>query len=692
MDAVEQARRYVAKIPGAVSGNGGHPQTFSVACALVHGFALSDSDAWAVLTEYNRTCSPAWSEKELRHKLESAKAATTHEKPRGHLLSKQSVKYKFGAGGGSEKGAQPSMPSADAQSRASGMAVARPAPAPSSSQSGHRYDLAETPLPDPIPDGARELLRLAFAPGEWIGIAPAYEDEKDGKERPKEAAVHPFEWWMDKFSQREPNQVFFSRKEIGEGKNGIYVAINPITAEKTRANGNVAAYRHVLIEFDDEALSLGRQWDLIQKSRIPCTAVVSSGGRSLHAWVRVDAQSEQEWRERMRILHAHFAEDQKPDKKNNDPARLSRLAGSERGTNRQELLSRQCGEKDFETWLSLRSPSDTGLPPFEFGDELELAEIVRPAEIINDLLHAGDKMVISGGSKMNKTWTLIDLGLSVATGKPWWGRETRQGSVLYINFEIRRYFFRNRLRAIAKERGVEIPKTFVHWPLRGFAASIELLVPRLIRGINQHRFDLIILDPIYKALGWRDENKAGDINDLLNEVEKLITGTGAAVVFANHFSKGNQSLKQAIDRQSGSGVFARDPDVLMSMTPHAEENCLVIDSTLRNVAPIQPFVVRWEYPCFRIDTSMNPQMLREIKPKNKPVPPNDEALRLELLTPKGMPKGMLISALRAKGMSKDSATGRVDEWCRKGFGESFDVPRSGTRAEKHIRLRDRSNE
>src|ERR1051325_5990145 len=37
-------------------------------------------------------------------------------------------------------------------------------------------------------------------------------------------------------------------------------------------------------------------------------------------------------------------------------------------------------------------------------------------------------------------------------------------------------------------------------------------------------------------------------------------GPSAAVALAGHFTKGNASAKEAIDRISGSGVFARDPD------------------------------------------------------------------------------------------------------------------------------------
>ena len=74
-NAFERARRYIGKMDAAVSGQGGHLATFAVARKLVQDFGLTDHESWSLLLEYNQRCKPAWSEKELRHKLESAKSA-----------------------------------------------------------------------------------------------------------------------------------------------------------------------------------------------------------------------------------------------------------------------------------------------------------------------------------------------------------------------------------------------------------------------------------------------------------------------------------------------------------------------------------------------------------------------------------------------------------------------------------------
>ena len=82
-DIAERAARYLATIPGAVSGCGGHNATFRVACVLILGFGLRPEAAFPLLAEWNEKCEPPWSEKELWHKLGDA---DKKEGSRGWLL------------------------------------------------------------------------------------------------------------------------------------------------------------------------------------------------------------------------------------------------------------------------------------------------------------------------------------------------------------------------------------------------------------------------------------------------------------------------------------------------------------------------------------------------------------------------------------------------------------------------------
>lgn len=81
-DTYARARAYVAKMPEAIAGAHGHDATFSVARKIVQDFGLFAGDAWSLLLEYNSRCQPPWSERDLRHKLDSAVRARV-AKPMG---------------------------------------------------------------------------------------------------------------------------------------------------------------------------------------------------------------------------------------------------------------------------------------------------------------------------------------------------------------------------------------------------------------------------------------------------------------------------------------------------------------------------------------------------------------------------------------------------------------------------------
>jgi putative DNA primase/helicase len=85
-DRQRRAAAYLARIPGAVSGQRGHDQTFHAACVLVKGFGLTIDEARPLLHDWNKSCAPPWNRAELEHKLKSA-AAAADVRPREYLVA-----------------------------------------------------------------------------------------------------------------------------------------------------------------------------------------------------------------------------------------------------------------------------------------------------------------------------------------------------------------------------------------------------------------------------------------------------------------------------------------------------------------------------------------------------------------------------------------------------------------------------
>jgi hypothetical protein len=266
------------------------------------------------------------------------------------------------------------------------------------------------------------------------------------------------------------------------------------------------------------------------------------------------------------------------------------------------------------TISKIRDANTSAFPSWK--DALDLIDEPPPLppELIDGILHQTSKLVFGGASKSNKTWGQTDMGVSVATGAPWWGFPTVQGRVLYLNLEIPEPFFARRIKTVAEAKGVVLqPGNLVAWNLRGHSCEAGKFIAEILPRVRDGHFSLVILDPIYKLLGGRDESGSGEISSLLNHVEHLAVESGAAVAFGAHYSKGNQSAKDSIDRISGSGVFARDPDSILTLTKHEEEDAFTCEPVLRNHPPHDPFVLRWQYPLMRRDDSLDPAKLK--KPK-----------------------------------------------------------------------------
>ena len=324
---IERARRYIAKCPPAISGQGGHDATYHVACVLVNGFALGEPDALALLREWNQFCLPPWSEQELVHKITSA-ATAQHKEPRGYLLGEsgtsniQHPTSNFKRGNTSS-GLRPPSPQ-----RGEGMErVVNPVKVTERFLGGFRCTELDLTEASPVRlegewkyDGA-VIVGALYQPGEQINFVTDFEPtpERNGKSkaRPKGCGLT---------IERDQLVARFTENGTESSEAGGWLRMNPLDGQGI-ADANVTAFRFALLESD--TLPLDLQLSLFARLPLPVAAILSSGGCSYHAWVRVDARDADDYRRtvsRLLGLVARFG----VDGKNKNPSRLSRLPGAKR--------------------------------------------------------------------------------------------------------------------------------------------------------------------------------------------------------------------------------------------------------------------------------------------------------------------------------------------------------------------------
>ena len=347
---------------------------------------------------------------------------------------------------------------------------------------------------------------------------------------------------------------------------GAWIRVNPFDG-KGMKDENVTDFRHCLIECDSKPVE--EQVAIYKKLELPCACIVHSGGKSAHAIVKVDAADIEEYRKRVDFIYSVCSKNGLPvDKQNRNPSRYSRMPGVTRNGNKQFIISMSCGKSSFEEWEEWVNDISDNLPDFDDLCDFDNPPPLKPP-VIEGILREGDKMRIAGPSKAGKSFALIELAIAVAEGRNWMGCfKCKPGKVLYIDLELNKSSCDNRFVDIYKALGWRPDHwdMIKVWHLRGKAMPLDKLAPKLIRRAKDGGFSMIVLDPIYKVLTG-DENSAADMGVFCNQLDWISTECGCSIVDCHHHSKGAQGDKRSMDRASGSGVFARDPDALVDFLP-----------------------------------------------------------------------------------------------------------------------------
>lgn len=343
---------------------------------------------------------------------------------------------------------------------------------------------------------------------------------------------------------------------------GAWIRFNPLDGKGVK-NENVTEYRYALVESD--SMEIEKQNTVIRELELPVACLVHSGGKSLHAIVRIDAMNYDEYRKRVDYLYMICAKNGLDiDRQNKNPSRLSRMPGVIRKGQKQYLLDTNIGKSSWAEWKEWIEGINDDLPDTEnISDVWDcLPELAPP--LIDGVLRQGHKMLIAGPSKAGKSYALIELCCAIAEGRKWleWGCAC--GKVLYVNLELDRASCLHRFKDVYTSLGWK-PERLGNidvWNLRGKSVPMDKLAPKLIRRAAKKNYIAIVIDPIYKVITG-DENSADQMANFCNQFDKVCTELGCAVIYCHHHSKGAQGGKKSMDRASGSGVFARDPDALL---------------------------------------------------------------------------------------------------------------------------------
>ncbi len=415
-------------------------------------------------------------------------------------------------------------------------------------------------------DPARELIKYLetlFEAGENVGyVMKSW--KKDEKHLPADKGSY------DRTAGQLIELLTQCNGDIGsvlgdyDSEGGAWIRFNPMDGKDAK-NDNVTDFKYALVESD--SMEIEKQHSIIRELELPVACLVHSGGKSLHAIVRVDAVDYPEYRKRVDYLYEICKKNGLAiDTQNRNPSRLSRMPGVMRGGQKQFIVDTNIGKESWAEWKEWIESINDDLPdPESLEDVWENLPELAPT-LIDGMLRQGHKMLIAGPSKAGKSFLQIEMCIAIAEGKKWLNWNCAQGKILYVNLELDRASCLHRFKDVYQALGWE-PRNLKNidiWNLRGKSRPMDKLAPMLIRRAAKKNYIAIVIDPIYKVITG-DENSADQMSNFCNQFDKVCTELGVAVIYCHHHSKGSQGGKKSMDRASGSGVFARDPDALIDL-------------------------------------------------------------------------------------------------------------------------------
>ena len=446
---------------------------------------------------------------------------------------------------------------------------------------------------------------------------------------------------------------------IGDYKKeaGAWIRFNPLDGKGVK-NENVTDYRYALVESD--SMDIAQQNAIIRQLELPVACLVYSGNKSIHAIVKIEAANYEEYRKRVNYLYDVCQKNGlKTDNQNRNPSRLSRLPGVYRKDKKQFLIDTNIGKSSWTEWFEWIEGVNDDLPePENLTDVWDnLPDLANP--LIDGVLRQGHKMLLAGPSKAGKSYALIQLCIGIAEGNKWLGFNCSQGKVMYVNLELDRASCLHRFKDVYNALKIK-PKSLNNidiWNLRGKAVPMDKLAPKLIRRANKKNYIAIVIDPIYKVITG-DENSADQMAHFTNQFDKICTELGTAVIYCHHHSKGYQGSKRSMDRASGSGVFARDPDALLDLVElEVEDDVLKAELDKTEALTIANYIKKYHYDDFESNVEQehiyNKQAMRE---HAEAILDGRELRELEAIIDENLKKVSQKSAWRIEGTLREYPT------------------------------------
>ena len=226
-----------------------------------------------------------------------------------------------------------------------------------------------------------------------------------------------------------------------------------------------------------------------------------------------------------------------------------------------------------------------------------MREPLPPIEwLVEPLIPTQSRTIVFGEYRSMKSWTLLDLSLHIAAGRPWLDTFdiSEPRSVLYIDEEMPVHELRRRVKRMGEGMGLQdgsIPfRAVSHLGIRFTEEKVEgLLADLLLVGFDP---DIIVVETLRRVLVG-SENEATHVAEFWHSASPILVA-GKTLIISHHMKKPNLLKHEPTrHRASGSTDILAGADMAYAIVRNQDE--LTISCEKNRMAPeIEPFKIRME--------------------------------------------------------------------------------------------------
>ena len=203
----------------------------------------------------------------------------------------------------------------------------------------------------------------------------------------------------------------------------------------------------------------------------------------------------------------------------------------------------------------------------EFGfyciPDLSEAERKPPDMLVDGMLPVG-LTFISGAPKTRKSFLAFQLAVAVATGKPFFGRNTMQCDVVYLDLEGSK----SRISSRTERMKTAIPRNIYITNQVKEKLSGNLIDELRLLHRQRPQIRLIIIDTYSRARGnYRGGGANAYDQDVafLEPIQRMALEENIAIVFVHHDKKGASFMQDSFERLSGTMGISGSADCVMNL-------------------------------------------------------------------------------------------------------------------------------